>query len=67
MLVLSRRLGEAVMIGPDVVVRVVSVERGKVRLAFSAPAGTLILREELTHGERGREFAARAAEAREGR
>lgn len=51
MLVLSRRVGEAILIGDDVVVRVIEVRgrgpRALVRLGIEAPSGTKVLREEV--------------------
>lgn len=47
MLILSRKLSEKIFIGPDVVVQVVSIERGKVRLGITAPAEVPIYREEI--------------------
>jgi carbon storage regulator len=48
MLVLTRRAGERLLIGDNISVTVVSVERGKVRLGIEAPPDVLVLREELT-------------------
>ncbi len=47
MLVLSRRIGEAVRIGSRLRVRVVSVSGGRVRLAIEAPDDVPIYREEV--------------------
>lgn len=47
MLILSRKRDEKVIIGNDVVVTVISIEDGKVRLGFEAPAGLPIDREEI--------------------
>ncbi len=47
MLVLSRKLSEAVLIGKDIRIVVVSIDRGKVRLGIEAPKEVLVLREEL--------------------
>jgi carbon storage regulator len=48
MLVLSRREGERIMIGRDIVVEVVECSRGKrVRLGLSAPQEVPIYREEV--------------------
>jgi carbon storage regulator len=47
MLVLSRKVGERVCIGASVVVTVVDVHNGRVRLAFDAPSGVAIDREEV--------------------
>jgi carbon storage regulator len=46
-LVLSRKVGERILIGPDVVVQVLEARRGQARLGISAPAAVRILREEL--------------------
>lgn len=48
MLVLSRRVGEAVCVGPGVTIRVIETKAGSVRLAFDAPPEVRILRGELT-------------------
>ena len=47
MLILQRRVGESVMLGEDISVSVVSVKKGMVRLAISAPEEVPILRNEL--------------------
>jgi carbon storage regulator len=47
MLILSRKLGERIIIADDIVVTVAQIERGKVRLGIQAPAKVPILREEL--------------------
>lgn len=47
MLVLNRALGQKIMIGSDIVVTVVRVERGKCRLAVEAPLNVPIYRSEL--------------------
>jgi carbon storage regulator len=47
MLVLSRKPGERIRIGPNVEITVVAVERNKVRLGISAPADISIWRAEL--------------------
>jgi carbon storage regulator len=46
-LTLSRRKGEAVVIGADVVVTVVRSARGQVQLSIAAPRDVPILRGEL--------------------
>jgi carbon storage regulator len=47
MLVLSRKVGERILIGDNVVVQVLEAGRGRVRLGISAPAGVTVLRSEL--------------------
>ncbi|MCS6970119.1 MAG: carbon storage regulator CsrA [Planctomycetota bacterium] len=47
MLILTRRAGERVLIGNEIVVTVLAVHRGQVRLGISAPRECRILRGEL--------------------
>jgi carbon storage regulator len=47
MLVLSRKQGERVIIGGNIVVTVIEGKEGRVRLGFEAPQGTPIHREEV--------------------
>ncbi len=47
MLILSRKAEESIVIGDDIVVKVISIDRGNVKLGFEAPPKTLILRAEL--------------------
>jgi carbon storage regulator len=46
-LVLTRRAGQGVVIGDDMVVRVLSIDGDRVSLGFVAPRRVLILRQEL--------------------
>jgi carbon storage regulator len=47
MLVLTRRAGEAIRIGEDVVVYVTGINESQVKVAIEAPEKVRILREEL--------------------
>jgi carbon storage regulator len=47
MLVLSRKLGERVIIADAIVVTITQIDRGKVRLGIEAPPDIHIVREEL--------------------
>lgn len=47
MLVLTRRRGEGVMIGPDVRIVVLEIRNGQVRLGIDAPAAVEVHREEV--------------------
>lgn len=47
MLILTRGVGERLMIGDDIAIVVADVRNGQVRLGIDAPAGIHILREEL--------------------
>jgi carbon storage regulator len=70
MLVLARRVGEAIMIGDDVTVTVLSVEgrggRAVVRLGIAAPRGLTVARREvyleIQEENRRASLLARAAE-----
>ncbi len=48
MLVLSRRLGEKIFIGKDIVITIVDLDKGKVRLGVHAPRSVAVEREEIT-------------------
>lgn len=47
MLVLTRRRGEAIMIGDDIVVRVLEVSGDQIRLGIEAPRSVSVHREEI--------------------
>jgi carbon storage regulator len=47
MLVLSRRIGEEIVIGDDIHLSVVRIEGGKVRLGISAPESVRVRRAEI--------------------
>ena len=47
MLILSRKENESITIGDDIIIKVVSIDKGSVKLGFEAPTEMLILRQEL--------------------
>ncbi|MDL2220630.1 carbon storage regulator CsrA [Eubacteriales bacterium OttesenSCG-928-N14] len=47
MLVLSRKTGEAISLGPNIMVKVVAVEGDRVRIGIEAPSDIRIFRTEL--------------------
>lgn len=47
MLVLSRKTDESIVIGDDIIVKIVSIEKGIVKLGISAPKEVSIVRNEL--------------------
>lgn len=47
MLILSRKVGEAVVLDDKITVRIVDISKGAIRLGIDAPSDVLILREEL--------------------
>lgn len=57
MLVLSRKLGEKIHIGNDIVLTVVDIDRGKIRLGIEAPRSIPVYREELLPLNRQRQRA----------
>jgi carbon storage regulator len=50
MLVLSRKVGERILIGDQVTVTVVRISGGGVRLGIEAPPEMAVIREELQEG-----------------
>lgn len=60
MLVLSRRVGEEIVIGENVRVTVVGVENRRVKLAISAPQSVTIHREEVYQRIQGCSYIAEA-------
>jgi len=46
MLVLTRKVGEQINIGDEIVVRVIEVNRGNVKIGIDAPASVSIYRQE---------------------
>jgi carbon storage regulator len=47
MLVLSRKLGEKILIGDNISITVVDIDRGKIRLGIEAPRSIPVFRQEL--------------------
>jgi carbon storage regulator len=47
MLVLSRKVGERILVGDQIRITVVRLTNGGVRLGIEAPEGTTVVREEL--------------------
>ena len=61
MLVLSRKVGERILIGDDIAVTVVRLVQGGVRIGIEAPAETPVVREELKRELDSADEAAKAA------
>lgn len=47
MLILSRRVGECITIGNDIVVKIVEISGNQIRLGIEAPREVRVLREEV--------------------
>lgn len=47
MLILSRKEGESIKIGDNIVISVVDISKGIIKLGIDAPQDTMILRSEL--------------------
>jgi carbon storage regulator len=47
MLVLSRKLGEKIVIGDNIVVTVVKIDRNQIRIGIEAPGEISVYREEI--------------------
>lgn len=50
MLVLSRKLGEKVIIGDNIVLTIVKIDRNQIRLGIEAPSDVPVYREEIFPG-----------------
>lgn len=47
MLVLTRKLNEGILIGDDVLVTVINIDKDKIRLGIEAPRNLRVIRKEL--------------------
>lgn len=47
MLILSRKINESILLGEDIRVKIISIDKGIVKLGIDAPNSVSILREEL--------------------
>jgi carbon storage regulator len=58
MLVLARKLDESIVIGDNIIVKVISVDKGVVKLGIEAPSSISIVRSELLEDIKGSNIAA---------
>jgi len=63
MLILMRRPGESIHIGPNIVVTLVSLERNRARIGVEAPREITVDREEIAELKKGNEPSDTAAGA----
>lgn len=61
MLVLARKLDESIVIGDNIVVKIVAIENGVVKLGIEAPKEISIIRDELIQEVKERNIAAVAS------
>ena len=61
MLVLSRKLGEKIVIGDNIVVTVVKIDRNQIRLGIEAPHEVPVYREEIAPNRVSKPVADEAA------
>lgn len=59
MLVLSRKLGEKIVIGDDIVVTVVKIDRNQIRIGIEAPHDVAVYREEIAPHQHQRAASAK--------
>jgi carbon storage regulator len=62
MLIITRRAGEKIMLGDDIVVEVMEVKGNSVRIGIAAPRSITVYREELWEAVRAENRAAAAAD-----
>ncbi len=58
MLVLARKLGESIVVGEDISIHVVSIDKGVVKLGIDAPKSVSIMRSELLEDVKDSNIAA---------
>jgi carbon storage regulator len=58
MLVLARKLDESILLGDDIVVKVISIDKGVVKLGIEAPKSVSIIRNELLEDVKDQNIAA---------
>lgn len=58
MLVLARKEGESIVIGDDIILKVISVDKGVVKLGIEAPSDVAIIRNELLQDVKDSNIAA---------
>ncbi len=51
MLVLTRKVQEEIMIGDDIVVKIIRVKGGAIRIGIEAPRNVRVMRSELTEAQ----------------
>ncbi len=58
MLVLARKLEESIVIGNDITIKVISIDKGVVKLGIDAPSNISIVRSELLEDVKDSNIAA---------
>ncbi len=58
MLVLARKLEESIVIGDDITIKVISIDKGVVKLGIDAPSNVSIVRNELLEDVKDSNIAA---------
>jgi carbon storage regulator len=51
MLILTRKIDQGIIISGNILVRVLGVERDRVKIGITAPGDVTVLRQELWHGD----------------
>lgn len=60
MLVLTRKSGEKINIGDDIVLTVIGVDRNKIRIGIEAPKSVFICRQEIVQTDLKEKFKAKS-------
>ena len=62
LLILSRRLGEEIVVGNNILIKIIEILPGRVRIGFTAPRDIPIHRVELINPDVGKEWGMNASD-----
>lgn len=66
MLILTRKIGESILVGDNIVVEIRDIRPGRVSVGIAAPSEVCVLREEVKCGPRKKTFGGKGKTAKPG-